>query len=269
MKPRFFVYYTVLATAILSSSCSLLDLFNPAPKQFLSKVYFNNHLSLEYIYDDDFKLIGRDRYNSSGILDGTTEYEYNSKDQLVRINYLDTLGVIISYELNEFDSKGLQVKNAFYYKYSNETVHRKMSSQLFEYNSGKKCIKYTLLDQNDQIKYYSTMVYTGSNCTKENIFSPSDNLLGYLEYQYDTRDKPYLPLPDPGLSVNNITHLTSPLVSTAGRIEFVENTKLVTSRWAYDVALTYTEDGYPETVSIDYLAQNVLDEYFEYEYITR
>jgi hypothetical protein len=269
MKPKFLVYFTVFATSLLSSSCSLFDLFNPEPKQLLSKVYFNNHLSLEYTYDDDFKLIGRDRYNSSGILDGTTEYEYNSKDQLVRINYLDKLGAIISYELNEFDSKGLLVKKVFYYKYSNETVHRKMSSQLFEYNSSKKCIKYTLLDQNDQIQYYSNMEYSGSNCTKENLYSPSGNLLGYLEYQYDTKEKPYLPLPDPSLSVNNITHLTSPLVSNAGRIEFVENNKLVTSRWAYDVELTYTEYGFPETVSIDYLAQNVLDEYFEYEYITR
>lgn len=269
MKQRTFVHLVILLTTILLTSCFLEDYLNPVPKQLLSKVHFNGHLSLEYLYDDDFKLIGRDRYNSSGKKDGTTEYQYNAADQLLRVNYVDTLGAIISYELNEFDTKGLLTKNMFYYKYSNETQYRKMSSQLYEYDSGKKCIKYTLLNNNDEIKYYSTLEYTGSNCTKENIYSPGGNLLGYIQYEYDSKNKPYLPVPDVGMSVNNITRLTSPSVNADGRIEFTENNKLVTSRWAYNSTFTYNADGYPQTHSIDFLFKNVLDENYEYEYITR
>lgn len=267
MKTNSFFLAVLLAASFGITSCSKEDNTASLQKLFLSKTYLNGYLNGEYRYDSDFKLLSLYYYDSLGNVLSHLDYDTNDKGQIIKTSYFDAENRLHYYYSDEFNSEGLMSRSSYFRLQSGTTDPERVSSTEYEYNTKRRCIKILYLNGSDNMQYYRTLEYTGTNATKYYFYTPQDSLVGFIDMTYDTKKIPYLPLTDIGTSENNPVRLSSPSEDANGKITLRFAANSVISVWAYKVEYEYDNSGYPTKKTITY--EDGFSVSYEMEYIIK
>lgn len=264
MKIKRINLFFPLVLAILLVSCTLEN-YIKTKEPMLSKVYHDGFLSTEYVYNDENQLKKIMYYDTTGAETSRYEFEFNADGQPYLMNYIVPVKGKTAYNEYTFNTNDQVIRADYYYKVQSSGEFVLSGSNEYEYTLVKQCTKTTSLDKDNQVKYYYVNQYSGMNTTKRLFYTPANSLVGYLEYEFDSKKVPYVPGPDYGFSVNNIIYVSSPDMDDQGVIVFVITPSLKLRFYSQTIVYEYDSQNYPSKQTINYLdgRQSV----YEFEYV--
>ena len=246
-----YIISILLISGCKDESTQPLDLQN---KKLLHKTYsvLNSNTYTEYFYTDFHKIAKIESYNN-GNLERNSEYEYNEKQNLVKVSTFITFSGIpeYSYDLYEYNTDGTLSKMLAFLKISDGTYEFRSTTK-YEYDVNKRLTKSSIFTSDSVEVKYTLFIYDDKNNIIETNFYQNGSLSFNDKYEYDNMNNPLKEI----TSYNSVFDLSHNNITKNSQINYMMGNVQSAIIYSYQ----YNQFGYP--ISCNYDSQIYYYDYY-------